>query len=91
MGVRWLERDSGWKPSRGPEGAVWGSGLRAEDLEFPLCHFSAVWPWIKVFSSLSLSVLICKMEIIIVPTSEVVERNIQNDGYKMLGVVPGVQ
>lgn len=75
----------------GSERAVGGSGLRAEDLEFPLCHFPSVWPWRSGFSSLSLSFLICKMEMIIVPTSEVVERNIQNDGYKMLSVVPGVQ
>ena len=84
-------RNSGWKPGWWFEGAAWGRGLRAEDLKFPLCHFPAVWPRISGFSFLSLSFLIYKMEIIIVFTSEVVERNKQNDGCKMPRVIPSVQ
>lgn len=58
----------GGSPVEGLRGAVCGSGLREEVLEFPFCHFPVVWPWISEFSSLSLSLLICKMEIIFIST-----------------------
>lgn len=46
-----------------------GGGLRLPALPPPGCV-----PWINGVSSLILSSLFCKMEMIVVPTSEVMER-----------------
>ena len=79
---------AGWKPASRLERAVWrsGGGIRIPALPPPSCV-----PWINGVSSPILSSLFCKMEMFIVPTSEVMERKKWSHGAEMLSVVPGVQ
>ena len=66
------------------------SGAQLPGSESQLCYILAVWPWASYLTSLRLSFLICKTEIIIItPTPEGCHEE-EKSIYKVLRIVSGV-